>query len=98
MCPGLLSFPQRAERFFGVHFRIDPVQLVKIDTLELQSLQAVVHALFQAFGSAVRSPLTRTRPSRSPFGCDHNSLWIGMHRFCDEQFALLWTGGVGGID
>ena len=61
-----LRVHQRPERILERHLRIDRVQLVEVDALELQALQAAVDRLLQVLGPAVLGPRRpargRTRP------------------------------------
>src|SRR2546423_4113916 len=78
--------------------RIDAVQLPEIDPVELEPLEAVIDALLQILGLAVRYPLVRPGPGVAAFRSDDQTFWIGMERFGDEQFAGLGAVGVGSID
>src|SRR3954451_9993472 len=73
------------------------MELPKVDPLELESLQALVDALFQVLRPAIRNPLVRSRTGVAAFGGDDQSFRIGMKRLSDQKLARLRTIGVGAI-
>src|SRR5689334_17923592 len=48
--------------------------------------------------ASIGGPLTWASAQKPPFGRDHQVFWIGVERFCNQQFAYIWSVGVGGID
>src|SRR6266699_3833735 len=50
------------------------------------------------FGASVRNPLVRTGTQKATFGSDDEIFWIGVERFCNEQFTYLWPIGISSID
>ena len=66
---GLLRVGERAERIRERHLRVGRVQLVEVDALELEALQAAVDRAPQVLGPAVRLPrggLGRSSPPLVP--------------------------------
>src|SRR4030095_7636663 len=85
-------------RFFDRYFAIDSMQLINIDSFELQSLQTLVHALRQIFWSTIRYPIARPRSGETALGRNHQIFWIWMQRFRNQQLARLGAVGVGRIN
>src|SRR5437868_13972857 len=74
------------------------MQLIKIDPLELQSLETFIDALCQTVRPPVRRPLSRTRPGVTAFRRDHQAFRIGIQRFANEQLVRFRTVSIGGGD
>ena len=85
--PLCLQVLQRAELIFGRHFRVDPMQLIKIDPVETQTAQAAFAGGPQMLGSSVLSPLIRTRTFQAALGGDHESSRVRMESLGDNFFA-----------
>ena len=62
----VLELGQRADRVLDRHLRVDRVQLVEVDPLELQPPQRVLAAALEPLRPAVRLPPSRARAARSP--------------------------------
>src|SRR6516162_1376480 len=96
--PGVLRLLQRTDRFLDRYLAIDSVQLIEVDPFELQPLQTLVHALRQIFRSTIRDPIARTRSSETALGRNHQTFWVWMQRFRNQQLTRLGAVGIGSIN
>src|ERR1700677_5111486 len=85
----VLELFQRAEALFHRHLRVDSVQLVKIDPLQLQPPQAHYHALLKVFWPSILSPLIRTGAGEAALGRNYQVLLVGITSFRDDVLADL---------
>src|ERR1700730_5943410 len=74
------------------------MQLIQIDSLELQSLKTLLDTLGEIFRPAVRRPSPRSWPGQTALGRDHQSFGIRIERLRDEQFAYFRPVSIGRID
>src|SRR5215475_7104467 len=74
------------------------MELVEIDALELQSLEAALAGLAQVLGPSVRDPLRRAGTQQSTLGRDHQAARIGCETLRDQPLADLGSIGIGGVD
>jgi hypothetical protein len=84
---GLAQLGQRPNGFVEWHSRIGLMQLVQVDALQLQPLEATVERRAQVLGSPVRIPVVRTAAQQPPFGRDHQAHTVRMQRFGDQLLA-----------
>jgi hypothetical protein len=83
----LAAAPQLCERPDGIgerHFGVRRVQLVKIDALELEPLEAAFERLAQMLGARIGYPLGGLGRSKPPFGRDYQVLRIRMQCLGDH--------------
>src|SRR6476620_5431000 len=74
------------------------MQLPEIDPIELETLEAVIDALLEIFGSAIRDPLVGTGAGVAAFRGDDESFRIRMQRLGDKELTCLRPIGIGRID
>src|SRR5262245_43429941 len=79
------------------HFRIDAVQLPKLDLFEPKSFPALDRLLAQVFRTAVSLPHAWTRAPQSALRGDEHAV-IRIENLMDEPLGNFWTVGIGGID
>jgi hypothetical protein len=72
--PARCSLGERADRIGERHLVVRRVELVQVDALELQSLQASVERAAQMLGARIRDPLRRARAQQPAFRRDHEIL------------------------
>ena len=96
--PDVAHLLERAERILHRHLGIHGVQLVEIDPLQPQPLQAPVNTLLQILRPPVRHPLPGAWPGKPALGRDDDSFRVRMQRFSDQELARLRPVGIGGID
>ena len=94
----LLHLLQRAEDSFKRRARVDAMQLVKVDALQLEPPQAHLDALDQIARAAHVFRLRRPLPRDSALGGDHQARRIRVQRLGDQPLGNLRPVGVGGID
>ena len=96
--PCFLHALERAKGFFERRARIDSVQLVEIDALELEAAQAHLDTLNQISGAAhvfrFRGALARD----AALGGDDHAGRVGRERFADEALGDFGAVGVGSVD
>ncbi len=80
------------------HVRVDPVELVEIDALELEAAQAPLAGFPQVLRPAVGLPLARPGADQAALGGDHQPLRVRMEGLGDELLGDLRAVGVGGVD
>ncbi len=83
----LLQFHQLAQGIFQRHARIGRVELIEVDTLEAQPLQAPFARLAQVRGVAFSLPDIAPRANQSALGRDHQAGRIRMQRLADQPLA-----------
>src|ERR1700676_2063744 len=74
------------------------MQLVHINAIKSQSLQAALHSLPQVRRGRIVGPLIRPRAIPSTFGSDHEVARIRRQRFSDQFFANMGTVRISRID
>ena len=74
------------------------MQLVDVDPVETQSLQAAFHRLAQMRGAGIMGPLVRPRAIPSSLGRNDKVLGIGRQRFGDQLFADIGPIRISRID
>ena len=94
----LLEPRELADGFLERHVRVDAMQLVKIDALELQSPQAPLTRLAQMLRPTVRHPLCGARAHLAALGRDHQTTRIRMQRLGDETLADVRAVSIRGVD
>jgi len=94
----LMHLLQRAEGLLERSARIDAVQLVKVDALQLEPTQAHLHALDQVARATHIFRFSRPLPRDSAFGRDHQAVRIRVERLGDQPFGNLRPVSVGSID
>src|SRR6266480_4221335 len=96
-----LHVGERAERNLERHLRIDRMQLIEIDALQPQALQAAFQVLLELFGSAVGVPAAGARPRYAAFAADDEAFRVGMQGFGYQDLAgvrAVAFRGVGEVD
>ena len=94
----LLCVDDGTERLFQRDVRIGRVQLVEVDALDVQALQAAFDRLAQVLGAAVLVPARRARSDQAAFGCDHQVLGVGVKRLGDQLLVDVRAVRVRGIE
>src|SRR5947199_4535792 len=96
--PLVSQLSQGFHRSIEGHDRIGNVQLINIDAVQSQSLEAALDGFSKVRGSCIVGPLIGTGAIPAPFGSDHQTARVGIHRF-GNQF-LVYTGavGIGSVD
>src|ERR1035438_7101884 len=95
----LLLHPlQRAERFFERRTGVDPVELVEIDALKLETPQAHFDTLDEIAGAAHVLGLGWALASNAALGRDHDALRVGRQGLADQALGNLRAVGVGCVD
>src|ERR1700676_3315912 len=74
------------------------VEVVEIDALELEALQAGLARLLEMCGPAIGCPLIEARPQQPTLRRDHEVRRIRMQRLRDQPLGNFGTVGIGGID
>jgi len=82
-----LHVGERADRILERHFRVHRVQLVEVDALELQALQAAGEISFKLLRAAIGIPAAGARSGQTALGRDHQPLRIGMERLGDQHLV-----------
>ncbi|TMI15399.1 MAG: hypothetical protein E6H38_07475 [Betaproteobacteria bacterium] len=93
-----LHVGERAERNLERHLRIDRMELIEIDALQPQALQAAFQILLEFFGSAVRVPAAGARSRYAAFAADDEAFRIGMQGFGDQDLAGMRAVAFGGVE
>src|SRR5688572_2946763 len=96
--PGALHLDQRAERFLERYFRIDGVQLVEVDALELEPLQTAVEIAFELLRAPVGVPAAGSRPRHAALRGDDEPLGVGMQRLGDQRFVGVRSVALRGVE
>src|SRR5262245_44047682 len=91
-------FQARRATLVKRHLRLGRLQLIDIDTLQLQPAQACLAGGAQMLRSAVVFPGLTPRSPEPAFGRDDQAFRIRVERFGNEPLVDLRTVGVGGID
>src|SRR5436190_14663343 len=86
-----LHVGERSNRHFERHLWIDSVELVQVDALELEALEAAFEVLAQLFRLAVRVPAPGARALEAALRRDDEALRVGMQRLADEDLAGMRT-------
>src|SRR5258708_12244839 len=73
------------------------MQLVDVDTIQAQSLQAAFDSLTQMLRAGIMGPLARPWAIPSALGRDHKIFGVRRKRFGDQFFAEVRTIGVCGV-
>ena len=74
------------------------MQLVYVDPVEAQSLQAAFHRLAQMRRAGIVGPLVRPRAIPSSLRRDDKVLGVRRQRFGDQLFADIGTIGISRVD
>ena len=74
------------------------MQLVHVDTIELQPLQAPLDGFAQVIRAGIMNPLVRSYALPTALGRDHQPLRIRVQRFRDQFFADVGAIRIRGID
>src|SRR5579862_9932251 len=89
-----LQILQSAKLIFGRNFCINPMQLVKIDLVQMQTSQAVLASRSQVLRSSIFYPLVGTRPIEPTLSSNHKTRWIRIQCFGDDLFTYSGTIGI----
>ncbi len=84
---GALPVGQRADRVRGRDLRVRRVQLVEVDALKLQALEAAVDGALEVLGPAIRIPGARAWPQQAALRGDDEIFRVRMERFGDQLFV-----------
>src|SRR5712671_3570061 len=93
-----LQIPQSAELIFSRNFRIDSMQLIKINAIQSQAAQAALAGGSQVFWLSVFSPLVGTCAVKAALGSDDQPCRVRVQRLSDDFFTHAGTIGVRGVD
>ena len=93
-----LQLGERVHKLFKRHLRVGCMQLIEIDTLQLQPSQALLAGGAQMLRSAVPFPGLTPRSHEPAFGRDDQAFRISVECFGNEPLVDLRPIGVGGID
>src|SRR5258706_4634260 len=96
--PLALEVRECADLDFERHLRVGRMQLVEVDALELEALQAALEILAQLLGPAVLVPARGLRAREAAFRADDEVLRIRVHRLGDSDFAGVRAVALGGIE
>ena len=80
------------------HLRVEPVELVEVDAVELQAPQRHLDALAQVLGPADGLPHARAAAREAALGGDDQAVGVRVQRLGDEVLAHERPVGVGGVD
>ena len=74
------------------------MQLINVNTIEMQALQTALKSFCEMLGAGIVCPLTRTGPFPSTLGRDDQIGRIGIERFGDQLFGCAGTIRICGVD
>src|SRR6266478_4417704 len=74
------------------------MQLIYVDTVDTQSVEASLNGLAKVRGSCIVGPLVRAGPVPASLGGDYKATRVRKQRFGNQFLAYIWTVGVRGID
>ena len=94
----LLHLAEGTEGFFERGARVDAVELVEVDALELEAAQAHFDTLDQVAGAAHVFGFGGALAGDAALGGDDEARRIGVQRFADEALGDFGAVGVGGVD
>ncbi len=94
---GIAQFRERPDLLFERHVRIDRVQLVEVDAIDLQAPQAALARGFEVFGPSVAHPAA-ARAHVPAFGRQHETRGIRVQRLGDLDLVDVGTVGVRRVD
>ncbi len=94
----LLQFRELADRVLDAHARIGCVELIQIDALDAQPLQARLPRLAQMRRAAASFPLIAPRADQPALRRDDEAVRVRMQRFGYETLIDVRSVGVGRID
>lgn len=95
---GLLQLCERADGLLDWHRGIDGVELIEVDALALQALEARLARALEMLGTAIGVPAPGARPQQPALGRDDETGGVGMERLGDERLAHRGAIGIGGVD
>src|SRR5207248_8646688 len=93
-----LKLAQGLELLLLRHVRIDAMELIEVDPLELQPLQASVELLAQPLRPPVLDPLVRPGAVEASLRGDDEAGRVGVQRLADELLADVRPIRLGGVD
>ena len=93
-----LQVDEGAHRFLDRHAVIDGVQLVELDAIEPQPLEALLADATQVLGSAVDGPARRTGTHEPTFARNHQPRRVRMQGLGDQCLADPGPVGIGSVD
>ncbi len=94
----LLQLHQLAERILERHRRIDRVQLVQVDALELELAQARLACRAQMLRTPVVGPLGLRRPFEAALRGDDQPLRVRMQSLGDQDLAHVGSVSIRRVD
>src|SRR5438309_5995887 len=74
------------------------MELIEIDALQPQALQAAFQVLLEFFGSAVGVPAAGAWSRYAAFAADDEAFRIGMQGFGDQDLAGMRAVAFGGVE
>src|SRR5260370_8652781 len=74
------------------------MQLIYVDTVRTQSLEASLNGLAEVRRSCIVGPLVRAGPVPASLGGNYKASRVRKQRFGNQFLAYIWTVGVRGID
>src|SRR5437588_10797973 len=93
-----LESGERADLVLEGQLRVGRMQLVEVDPLELEALQASFQVAAQLFRTAILVPARRPWTHETALRADDEILGIRMHRLRDGDLAVMGTVARGGIE
>ena len=93
-----LKVSERADLIGKRNLGIDPVELKKVDPVDLQPDEAALAARAQILWATVGHPLVRPRALKAGLGGDDQVLRVGRQSLGDQLLRDRGSVGVGGVD
>src|SRR5260370_14812666 len=81
------SFHRRLERDDGIRY----VQLIHVDAVQTQSLEASLNRLAKVRRSCIVRPLARAGAVPATLGRNHEASWVREQRLGNQFLAYVWT-------
>jgi hypothetical protein len=94
---GALQIGQRADRVGVRHLGIGRMQLVQIDALDAQALEAAVERAAQVLGAPIAVPAAGARAHQASLGANDDARGVGEERLGDDALGNLRAVAVGGV-
>src|SRR5580658_11153006 len=74
------------------------MELIYIDVIETEALEAAFQRFREVFGAGIMSPLSGTGTLPSSFGGDDKVGWVWIQRFRDQLFRDSRPVGISSVD
>ncbi len=96
--PFVSQLSQRLHGCFKRHDGIRNMQLINVDPLQTQSLEASLNCLAKVCRSCIVGPLVRAGTIPASFGGDYKTSRVRKQSFGNQFLAYLWAVGICRID